>query len=152
MEFFSALKEQTVIISLSFSLILYLFPDQGKRVGKWIISTIQIFASGLSLTIKQRIKVRRYRKNKAIVKKINSPYQMQWEITRSYSFMLLFSIFISSYILLIAMGPLKGIGNLPVTLQYIIYSPVLILELLWLIQRDRAKSLIKIAEKRITSH
>ncbi|QLE97463.1 hypothetical protein [Neptunomonas phycophila] len=146
MEFLSAFREPTVIISLSFSLLLFLFPTQGKKAGDRVLSKVG-FLSG---KVKVKIRVRRWGRNKKVIKTIRSPYEMQWQITRTYSLMLLFAVFITSYIILVAVGPLKGIGQLPVSVQYFIYSPVLALEALWLNQRENTKYLIKVAEERIT--
>ncbi|WP_425973267.1 hypothetical protein, partial [Aeromonas caviae] len=46
-------------------------------------------------------------------------------------------------------GPLKGIGNLPSSFIMLISSPIYIFEILWLIQRDKAQTLVKIADEKI---
>lgn len=147
MEFFSAFKEPAVILSLSFSLLLYLFPNQGRRAGEFIISSL----GGLSQSARTLVRVKRWRYKKKVLRAIYSPYQMQWLVTRTYSLMLLFAISITTYAILVAIGPLKNIGHLPSAVQYFIYSPVLVFEALWLMQRESTRDLIRASEKRVTN-
>ncbi|MFT6816144.1 MAG: hypothetical protein ACJAZ3_002062 [Sphingobacteriales bacterium] len=147
MDFLSGFKEPVVLVCFTFSVLFYFFPDQGKRIGGWLITHLDF----LSHRIRRSVRIRRWKGKKKALEKIYNPYEMQWLIIRTYSLMLLFAASITTYAILIAIGPLKDIGTLPVPIQYFIYSPVLVFEVLWLIQRETAKSLVKASIKRVTN-
>lgn len=147
MDFFSVFKEPGVIVCLGFSFILYLFPAQGKLAGQWIISHI----GGASSRIRLLLRLKNWKYKKSLLSQADNPAEVQWQILRAYSLMLMFGISITTYVLLVAVGPLGNIGDFPVSVQYFIYSPVLVLEVLWLLQRERALSLVRARGKRVTS-
>ena len=146
MDFLSGFKEPAVLICFTFSVLFYLFPEQGKSMGRWLVTRSDF----LSLRIRSSVRMMLLKNKKRALEKIYNPYEMQWLIIRTYSLMLLFAVSITNYAILIAIGPLKDIGELPVAIQYFIYSPVLVFETLWLIQRETTISLIKASRKRIT--
>lgn len=147
MDFLSAFKEPAVIICLTFSLLFYIFPNHGRRFGDWLVSHLGDFSQRIRILVR----VRTWRRKKQALKQIYSPYEMQWLVTRTYSLMLLFGVSITTYVTLLAIGPLRGIGELPVAVQYLTYSPILVFEILWLMQREATRSLIKASLKRVTS-
>ena len=146
MEFLSAFKEPTVIISITFSFLLFLFPNQGRRIGEWLLNHL----GDASQRLKGYIRVKAFGNKRVVVQTIRNPHEMQWQITRTYSLMLLFGVSITTYAILVAIGPLKDIGKLPVSIQYFIYSPVLVFEVLWLKQREYTRNLITTSYKRVT--
>lgn len=147
MSFFDALTEPTVIICLSFSLLLFFFPNQGKRIGDWIL----VLLGNTSVNIKSRIIAKSWCYRRGVLKKIYNPHEMQWQIVRTYSLMILFAMCVIIYFLLIFVGPLKGIGQLPVVVQLFVTTPVLVCEVLWLTQRANTRYLIRMAGKRVVN-
>jgi hypothetical protein len=147
MEFLSGFKEPVVLICFSFSVLFYFFPDQGRKIGRWLIAHLGFLSGRVRASIRLRI----WKGKRIALDKIYNPYEMQWLIVRTYSLMILFAVSITTYAILIAIGPLKDIGKLPQAIQYFIYSPVIVLEALWLVQRETARSLISASKKRVTS-
>jgi hypothetical protein len=75
--------------------------------------------------------------------------KMRWdgeEITfqsiRTHTYFCLFIGSIFFYLYLIILGPLKGIGLLPYSVQLLIYSPNLVLEAIWILQHAFTRELI----------
>lgn len=146
MDFLSGFKEPAVLICFLFSVLFYFFPDHGRRIGNWILFHLGF----LSDRGRTSIRLMHWRSKRRALEKIHNPYVMQWLIVRTYSLMILFAVSITTYTLLIAIGPLKNIGQLPPAMQYFVYSPVFVFEVLWLIQRESTKNLIKASKERVT--
>jgi len=147
MDFLSAFQEPGVLISLSVSLLLYFFPDKGRVARIWLLTHI----GSTSTRLRRRFRLQKWKYRKKFLLKAYNPYEVHWQVIRTYSLMLMFAISITTYVLLIAIGPLKDIGKLPEPVQYFIYAPVLVFETLWLLQKDYAQSLVRAAGKRVTS-
>lgn len=146
MEFLSGFKEPEVLICFLFSVLFYFFPDQGRKIGSRLITHLG-FLSG---RVRASIRLRMWKGKRIALDKIYNPYEMQWLIVRTNSLMILFVVSITTYVMLIAIGPLKDIGKLPQAIQYFLYSPVLLFEALWLVQRETTRGLIKASKKRVT--
>lgn len=146
MEFLSAFKEPGVYVPMLLTLVVYLFPSHGKRVGDWLLRHM----GTLCTPVKNYLKVKSWGYKRAFLTNVYNPSAVNWHIVRTYSLMLLFAISITLYVLLVAIGPLKGIGKLPMVVQWFIYSPVLVLETLWLVQREYTRSLINVVGRRLT--
>jgi hypothetical protein len=144
MDSLSAFKEPGVFIPLLFTLLFYLFPSHGKQLGDWLIKCV----GSLCLPAKKYLKVKCWGYKRRFLNRVHNPSEVNWHIVRTYSLMLMFSMAITVYVLLIALGPLKGIAAFPFGVQWFIYSPVLVLEALWLNQRDYTRSLINAVVKR----
>lgn len=76
---------------------------------------------------------------------------MTVSIARTYALLIIFIITFVVYLLMVALGPLKGIGGLPFVVQAFIASPIYVAETLWLFQRERMIKLVRIAERRVTN-
>ncbi len=147
MEYLSAFREPGVIISVTITVVGLLFSSHFKKTGDWIIKHLGLLPGRL----KADAKVKFWRYKRQYLERVYNPAELNWQIVRTYSLMLLFAMSLTLYVLLLAIGPLKGIGTLPTGIQLFICSPVLVLEALWLFQREYTRALIDTAGKRVTS-
>ena len=89
----------------------------------------------------------RYRYLLKLKKVRRDPLEITYQIARTNTYFLLFWGAVAFYLALIVLGPLSGIGGLPTSVQLVVSAPIYIFELVWLIQDDHAKELIKSAAK-----
>ena len=139
--------EPSVIASLCVSLIIALLSKRLARFGEYLIDHLFL----VPMRVKTQIRLLGFRRRKELILDARSYHKVTWSIVRTYTFLIFFSLAVLLYLLLIAIGPLKGIGSLPKTVQMFIAAPIFVFEILWLLQKDKAKSLIRISEQRVTN-
>lgn len=137
--------EPSVIISIVISLLIAMLSKRLANLGEKTIAYLTSF----SFKIKNKINTMKWRKRRSLLLSIRNEHKVTWAIIRSYTFFILFSLIFISYMFLLTIGPLKGIGNLPSSVIILISSPIYIFEILWLVQRDKAQTLVKIADEKI---
>jgi hypothetical protein len=98
-----------------------------------------------------RVRVLRWRYRKNLILSARNQHKVTWAIVRTYSLLIFFVLVIVLYLLLITIGPLKGIGDLPQAVQAFIAAPIYITEVLWLLQKEKAQDIITASEKLVTS-
>lgn len=141
------LLEPAVIVSLVGSLLIALLSKRLASLGEFLLR----HASLIPLKTVARIRVLKRRHRKTLILNARNQHKVTWAIVRTYSFLIFFFLVIALYLLLITIGPLKGIGNLPRSVQVFVAAPIYIFEVLWLLQKDKAQQLVKVAEHRVTS-
>lgn len=137
--------EPSVIISIVTSLLIAMLSKRLTNLGEITISYLTSF----SFKIKNKISIMKWRKRRSLLLSIRNEHKVTRAIIRAYALFILFSLVFISYMFLLTIGPLKGIGNLPSSFIMLISSPIYIFEILWLIQRDKAQTLVKIADEKI---
>ena len=139
--------EPAVIVSLVCSLLIAMLSKRLTHVGEYLITHISPFPE----RIRTRIRVLRWQNRKKLILDALSYHKVTWSIIRTYTLLIFFALAIVLYLLLIAIGPLKGIGTLPWPIQAFIASPVYVLEVLWLLQKEKTTVLVRVAEQRVTN-
>ncbi|WP_045857950.1 hypothetical protein [Teredinibacter purpureus] len=140
------LLEPAVIVSLIGSLLIAMLSKRLAGLGEFFLGHVSLIPSKAI----GRIRVLKWRYRKNLILSARNQHRVTWAIVRTYSFLIFFVLVIVLYLLLITIGPLKGIGNLPGSVQAFIAAPIYIIEVLWLLQKEKAQDLIKVAEKRVT--
>lgn len=143
MDFLIALTESSVQISIGVSVLCGVFSTQLSELGKVFERTL----TGSSQYLAKHLRAYRWRNRKRTLQLLANRHAMHWEIVRSYALFLAFFISFSIYLVLLLFGPLKGIGVFPLEVQFFLFSPVLVLEVLWINQKDRTRVLIAQAQK-----
>lgn len=141
------LLEPAVVVSLVGSLLIAMLSKRLANLGEFLLGHVSLIPSK-ALT---RICVLKWRYRKNLILSSRNQHKVTWAIVRTYSFLVFFVLVIVFYLLLITIGPLKGIGNLPGAVQAFIAAPIYIFEVLWLLQKERAQDLVKVAGQRVTS-
>jgi len=141
------LYEPTVLVSLLGSLFIALFSKRLAKVGEYLIARVFL----LPRRLRDRFRVRRWRARRNLIEQARGHHSVTLSIARTNAFLLIFVFSLVAYLLLITLGPLKGIGDLPFAVQAFIASPMYAAEVLWLIQRERMTKLVRIAESRVTN-
>lgn len=139
--------EPAVIVSLVCSLFIAMLSKRLTHLGEYLIVRLSPFSG----KIRTRIRVLRWQKRKKLILDARSYHKVTWSIIRTYTLLIFFVLAIVLYLLLIAIGPLKGIGSIPWPIQAFIASPIYVFEVLWLLQKEKATVLVRVAEQRVTS-
>lgn len=147
MDIISAFKEPTVLVTIFFGILFYLFPNEGKKLGDKILSIV----SYLSKRIHKAIRIKKWQNKKHTLQTINSPYKMQWLIIRSFSYMILFFLFFISNVTFLSLLTIAKANNSSELLKIIISIPVLVFEFLWLTEWIKTKKIIDLHSKRVKS-
>lgn len=139
------LFEPAVIISIVFSLLIAMLSKRLTRMGEYFISHMSL----LSVKIRNKIRAINYKRRRKLILTVRSHHKVTWAIIKTHTLLIFFVLVSILYILLILLGPLRGIGNLPSSIQLLISSPIYLFEILWLFQRDKTQVLMKIADERV---
>ena len=139
--------EPSVIISIVTSLLFAMLSKRLANLGERTIAYLTSF----SFKIKNKINILKWRRKRVLLLSIRNEHKITQAIIRTYTFFILFSLVFISYMFLLTIGPLKGIGNLPSSIIIFISSPIYFFEVLWLVQREKTRTLIKIADEKITN-
>lgn len=140
------LLEPAVIVSLIGGLLIAMLSKRLASLGEFCLSHVSLLPSKAI----GRIRVLKRRYTKKLILSARNPHRVTLAIVRTYSFLIFLVLVVVLYLLLITIGPLKGIGNLPRAVQAFIAAPIYIVEILWLLQKEKSQDLIKVAEKRVT--
>lgn len=141
------LYDPAVLVSLLGSLLIALLSKRLARFGEYLITHVFL----LPRRFRDRLRVKRWGSRRNLIERARGHHSVTLSIARTYAFLLIFVVSFVAYLLLITLGPLKGIGDLPFAVQAFIASPMYVAEALWLFQRDRMTTLVRIAEKRVTN-
>ena len=145
MDILSILFEPTVLIAL----VIAIFSNFFGRFGDLIVNLIK----RLPPKIRTYYRVRKWKYSKKILLLAVNSNQVTYQIIRNFVFLIFFVSTIVIYLFLLGNGTLKGVGNLPMSVQHFIYCPIYVFEILWLFQSGYTQKLIKVsARKRITSY
>lgn len=141
------LLDPTVIVSTIISLLIGMLSTKLTRLGDSLFS----HASLIPTKLYTRIRMLKWRHKKKLILEARNQHNVTWSIIRAHAFLMLFALSVTFYLLAILIPPFKEIGSLPKSVQLFITSPIYILEVLWLIQREKAQELVRVAGKHITS-
>ncbi len=141
------LLEPAVIVSLISSLLIAMLSTRLAGLGEFLLGHVSLLPSKAI----SRIRTVKWRYKKNLILNARNQHKVTWAIVRTYAFLIFFVLVIVLYLLLITIGPLKGIGNLPGAVQAFIAAPIYVIEVLWLLQKEKAQDLVKVAEQRVTS-
>ena len=135
MDYLAVFTEPTILVGLAIAL----FAKYLSKLGEFFINNITLVPTKLLTFI--RIKKLKY-KRKLVNKSRNQP-EVTLQIIRAYAFMLVFWALFFAYMYMLLFGPLKGSGALPTSVQLFVCSPMLVFEVLWLLQRSYTQDLVK---------
>lgn len=124
----------SVVAAIGIILFQPLFENLRSRIINLILGSsrhVRIFIRNVHARHMHSIK--RMRRNDA---------EIMYQVVRNYAFLILFMGSIAFYLTMIALGPLKEIGTLPISLQYFISAPMFIFEVLWLLQNSKTRDLV----------
>ena len=141
------LFEPAVLVSLVVTVLGAMFAKRLSMLGESLIGQISL----ISRKSRTRLRVKRWKSRRKLIDSARGHHSVTLSIVRTYALLLLFLTVFAVYLLLIVLGPLKGIGQLPFSVQALISSPIYITEALWLVQRERMFNLVRIAESRVTN-
>jgi hypothetical protein len=141
------LFEPAVLVSLIVTLLVAMFSKRLSILGEHLIAHISLIPRRFS----KRLRLKRWRSRRNLIEEARGHHRVTLSIARTYALLLVFLFAVVGYLLLIILGPLKGIGQLPTSIQALISSPIYISEILWLLQRERMFNLVRIAESRVTN-
>lgn len=141
-----ALLQTNVIVPILISLILAIFSHRLGRVGELLISYI---SSSIN-SVHDYVVRKKWKLYREAICAARGKHKVTLNIVRTYAFLIIFLLIFFTYLLLILTGPLKGIGELPRSVQLFIASPIYVFEALWLIQKEKMLFLIHVSEKRVT--
>lgn len=141
------LLEPAVLVSFVVTLLVAMLSQRLSILGEYLIGHI----SFISNKSRVRLRVQRWRARRKLIESARGHHRVTLSIVRTYALLLLFLSIFAVYLMLIVLGPLKGIGQLPFSVQALISSPIYIAEALWLVQRERMLNLVRIAENRVTN-
>lgn len=133
------------ILSVVLMIIGLLFANRFSAIGEKIIAVTSSFPT----TLRHAIRRRNWKMKRRLYRIAANPLAITNHIIRSYALLIIFAATSITYIAL-SNGPLNQLNALPFSIQLLVYSPMLCLEILWLNQRDHSRFLIYISG-RITS-
>lgn len=131
--------------SLVITLLIALFAKRISLFGEYLVRHVKF----LPLKIKKSIRLAIWRHDKRIVQEASCNHKVTKAIIRCYFLCTCTFAFVSVYAFMALFGPLRGLGELPPSVQLLITAPIYIFEVLWLIQRERNKALLLVCEKRL---
>lgn len=141
------LFEPAVLVSIFGSLLIAMLSKRLTRLGEYLITHISLAPK----KVHGRLRILKWRNKKKLILTARSPHKVTWAIVRTYAYLIFFVLVIVLYLLLITLGPLKSIGKLPWELQAFIASPIYVFEILWLLQKEKTRQLVNVAEQRVTN-
>lgn len=141
------LFEPAVLVSLVITLVVAMLSKRLSILGEYLIAHISLIPG----RFRERLRVKRWRSRRKLIEIARGHHRVTLSIVRTYALLLVFLAVFAVYLLLIVLGPLKGIGQLPFSVQALISSPIYITEILWLVQRERMFNLVRVAENRVTN-
>jgi len=139
MEYISTLTEPTIIIGL----LIAIFAKYLSKLGEFAVNHATLMPTKV-LTV---LRVRKWKYKRSLLLNSRNQSEVTWQIIRTYAFMLMFCILFFTYMFLTLIGPLKGSGNLPTSVQLFIGAPIFVFETLWLLQRSYTRDLIYVCNK-----
>jgi len=129
----SMFLEPTIIVGL----LIAIFSNYLGKVGDLFVSLIK----RLPPKITSYCRVRKWSYSKKVLLSSKNSNQVTYEIVRTFTLLLLFISTIVIYLFLAGSGTFKGLGSLPISVQYFINCPLFIFEILWLLQKDYTKKI-----------
>lgn len=141
-----AIFDPAVIIGIIAALLIAMLSNKLARLGDALIS----HASLMPTKAHTRIRVLKWRHRKNLIMDARNPHRVTWSIIRTYALLILFVLIASFYTLASIIPPLNVIISLPKSAQALITAPIYILEILWLIQKEKTQELVKTAGRHIT--
>lgn len=132
------LTKPEFVISIVITIALFLFEpvlSKMRRVIYLSVTRSSVYLRGIfrGLQARHKRKLKNLRQNGD---------EVTYQIIRSHTYFILFIGSIGFYLGLMALGPLKGLGELPVAVQLLITVPIYIFEIIWLVQGSVARDLV----------
>ncbi len=131
-------------IPVLLSLILAIFSSYVGKLGSFIVNGI----GSLPSKFKRVHRIRKINKIRKYLLIAINPYDVTWHIVRTYFYLTMFIMCIFFYIIFIKIGSFGNISGLPTQAQHLIYSPIYIFEVLWIVQRDFTRGIIQMKHVR----
>lgn len=141
------LFEPSVLISLIIPLVIGMLSKRLSLLGEYLIDHVFM----IPRKFRERLRLKSWSLRRKLIEDARGHHRVTLSIARSYALLFAFLLVVTIYLLLLVLGPLQGIGQLPLIIQFLISSPIFILEILWLIQRGKMLNLVRTAENRVTN-
>lgn len=126
------------------ALLLALFSKPISKLGEFIISEFVL----IPLRFKKFWRLRKWKIIKKYYLLSSNPYEITWNIVRTYFYLTMFIMSVFFYIALATLGSFGDVADLPVEVLHFIYSPIYIFEVLWLRQHYFTRDLIVLKDRR----
>jgi len=130
---------QTEIILPLFSGLLFVFFSKEILWFRKSLFGILRKSPGFIKNLYLWVRIRHTKKTKKL-RRIGD--EVTYQTIRAHTYFILFIGSIAFYLALISLGPLKGMGELPASMQYVITAPIYFFEAVWLLQTLNARELI----------
>ena len=141
------LFEPAVLVSLIGTLLVAMLSKRLAILGEYVIAHIFL----IPRRFRERLRLRRWRSRRKLIEDARGHHRVTLSIAKTYSLLFIFLLVFVFYLLLVILGPLQGIAQLPFSIQTLISAPIYISETLWIIQRGRMLNLVRVAENRVTN-
>lgn len=136
--YLQSIQKPEFVLSVVVAIALILFRPLLDNLRSRIIN----FFFGSSRHARRFIRNMRVRHMRSIKKMRRNDAEIMYQVVRNYALLILFMGAIAFYLAMIALGPLKGIGTLPISVQCFISAPIFIFEVLWLLQNSKTRDLV----------
>ncbi|MCG9577525.1 hypothetical protein L1D14_14915 [Vibrio tubiashii] len=140
MEVIQAILDPTVIISL----LLAVFSYYLGKLGKFIVAS---FAK-TPVRLKEFWRIHKWKRIKKYYLVSSNPYEITWNIVRTYFYLTMFIMCMLFYIVFVKLGAFGDVLAFPREIQHLIFAPIYIFEILWIKQRSFTRDLIELKGKR----
>ena len=140
MEVLQLILDPTVIVSLLLAVFSTYLGNLGKLVVKGLTKT--------PIKLKRFWRLRKWKQLKAYYLISSNPYEITWNIVRTYFYLTMFIMCMFFYVIFVKLGTFGDVEVLPIEFQHVIYSPIYIFEILWLKQRGFTRNLIELKDNR----
>jgi hypothetical protein len=140
MEVIQLILDPTVIISF----LLAVFSFYLGKLGKFIVAS---FAK-TPVLLKKFWRTHKWKRIKKYYLVSNNPYEITWNIVRTYFYLIMFIMCMLFYIVFVKLGAFGDVFGFPREIQNLIFSPIYIFEILWIKQRSFTRDLIELKDKR----
>ncbi|EJI1394789.1 hypothetical protein P3592_32600 [Vibrio parahaemolyticus] len=140
MEVLELIFDPTVIISL----LLAVFSPYLGKLGKFIVSGF----TRTPVILKKFWRLRKWKRIKSYYLLSSNPYEITWNIVRTYFYLTVFIMCMLFYIVFVKLGAFGDVDGFPLEVQHLIFSPIYIFEALWLKQRGFTRDLIELKDRR----
>lgn len=140
MEVLQLILDPAVIVSLLLAVFSTYLGNLGKLVVKGFTKT--------PIKLKRFWRLRKWKQLKAYYLISANPYEITWNIVRTYFYLTMFIMCMLFYVVFVKLGTFGDVEVLPIEIQHLINSPIYIFEILWLKQRGLTRDLIELKDNR----
>ena len=137
------LFEPAVLISLVIGLLIAMFSRRLENFGEYLLFKASLF----SRNMRSKLRRKTWRHKRNLIMQVRCSSYVTRHIVRTYTLFIVFIISILFYALLVFMGYAEPYKLLPIEVQILIISPTYIIEILWLVQKEKMRALLRVSRR-----